>query len=240
MRLVRHLMRAALAGLLALALLVGYLGWLQWTGNFHPVVPGEVYRSAQVTPASLQAFRAETGIRSILNLRGPHAGAPWYDREVATAEELGIAHFDFAMSDRRVLPPGDIARLVALMRDAPKPLLIHCKAGADRTGLAAALYLAEIAGVAAERAEGQLSIRYGHVGIPEVSIAWPMNQTWEAFERGARRVSLATGRDNFAPPVTHSRQVGALSTAPKRWTGIPSCSRDAICSWPDSSSASDS
>ncbi|MFD2031462.1 tyrosine-protein phosphatase [Ancylobacter dichloromethanicus] len=49
------------------------------------------------------------------------------------------------------------------MKDAKKPILIHCQAGADRSGLASALYLAAIKKNSAEaEAEAQLSIRYGH------------------------------------------------------------------------------
>lgn len=184
------LRRSLVAVVLAAAGLAGYLGWLQASGNFHAVVPGEFYRSAQVTPEALRAYRTEDGIRSVINLRGADPGAGWYDRETASADALGIAHYDFAMSDRRQLSDADAARLVALMRAAPKPLLIHCRAGADRTGLAAALYLTAIAGVDVERAEGQLSIRYGHVGLPVVSAAYPMDESWERFERPLRRPLL--------------------------------------------------
>ena len=76
----------------------------------------------------------------------------------------------------------EIVRLVALMRDAPKPLLIHCRAGADRSGLAASLYLAAIDGAGEERAEAQLSFRFGHIGIPWLSETYAMDETWEALE----------------------------------------------------------
>ena len=32
-----------------------------------------------------------------------------------------------------------------------------------------------------KRAEGQISFRYGHVGLP-FTAAWPMDQSWEALE----------------------------------------------------------
>ncbi|MDO5706646.1 MAG: hypothetical protein Q4G49_16470 [Paracoccus sp. (in: a-proteobacteria)] len=60
--------------------------------------------------------------------------------------------------------------------------MIHCKSGADRTGLAAALYVAGIAKGGEFAAEWQLSPRYGHIGIPWLSRAWPMDLTWEAME----------------------------------------------------------
>lgn len=177
-------MRGLLLALLAAILLAaGYLGALQLSGNFHAVVPGEVYRSAQITAGSLRRYHDRVGVRSVINLRGADPGAAWYTEEVDAARELGIAHYDFPMSDRAVLTRDDAARLVALMRAAPKPLLIHCRAGADRTGLASALYLALIAGAGEQRAERQLSIRYGHIAIPRLSAAYPMDESWERLER---------------------------------------------------------
>nr|WP_234894951.1 tyrosine-protein phosphatase [Sinorhizobium meliloti] len=60
------------------------------------------------------------------------------------------------------------------MQTAPKPILIHCQAGADRTGLAAMLYLQQIAGIDEEISERQLSVRYGHIGLPYISAAFAM------------------------------------------------------------------
>jgi protein tyrosine/serine phosphatase len=68
------------------------------------------------------------------------------------------------------------------MRDAPKPILIHCRSGADRTGLASALYLAAIAKTNEKTAEGQMSIFYGHLGLPIMSRAFAMDRTFEMME----------------------------------------------------------
>jgi len=44
-----------------------------------------------------------------------------------------------------------------------KPVLMHCKSGADRTGLAAALYLMLYEDVPVEVARKELSLRYLHL-----------------------------------------------------------------------------
>jgi protein tyrosine/serine phosphatase len=67
------------------------------------------------------------------------------------------------------------------MQTAEKPILIHCKAGSDRTGLAAALYVAAVAKGGERKAEGQMSIAYGHFGIP-FSPTYAMEETFEAIE----------------------------------------------------------
>lgn len=168
------------AAILALVLTVGHLINLQVSGNFHPILANEAYRSAQPSATDLARWTADKGIRSVINLRGAQAGADWYDTEVVASKALGLQHFDFGMSAGRQLSPSEARKLIALMRAAPKPLLIHCKSGADRTGLAAALYLAQ-RGQDEELAEAQISIRYGHFSIP-LTMAWPMDQSWEALE----------------------------------------------------------
>ncbi|MNL27860.1 hypothetical protein D3C87_1494800 [compost metagenome] len=86
------------------------------------------------------------------------------------------------MSARHELDMTKVNQLVAIMRDAPKPILIHCKSGADRTGLATALYLGRVAYLGEKAAESQLSVRYGHIGIPYLSETYAMDQTWENVE----------------------------------------------------------
>lgn len=152
---------AAAAGLLS-ASIGGYWGILQYESNFHTVSPGVLYRSAQPGKAELKAAVSEYGIRSVLNLRGANAGSPWYDDEIAAAGELGLAHFDYPLSARRFVTSTQIAEILEIVRRAPKPLLIHCKSGADRAGLVAALYRYAEAGASAEAADRELSLIYGH------------------------------------------------------------------------------
>ncbi len=178
----RTLKRLGIISLAALLLGVAALAVQRLTGNFHEVVPHELYRSAQFSPERLADYQRRYGIRSVINLRGENMGSDWYDAEVATARDLGIAHLDFRMSAREQLPQARAAELVALMRQAPKPLLIHCLAGADRTGFAVALYLAAVADRGEEPSEWQLSILYGHLALPWVSPAYQMDESWERLE----------------------------------------------------------
>lgn len=173
-------LRAGLACLLlgTLALAV-YLGALHLTGNFHAVVPGELYRSAQPGAGAIDRAAA-LGVRTILNLRGAHPGTDWYDAEVAEARRDGITLVDFPMSARVALDQAGAERLIALMAAAEKPLLIHCLAGADRTGLAAALYLAST-GRGEEAAEMQMTPLYGHVSLPLLP-EYAMDDSFEALE----------------------------------------------------------
>lgn len=151
------------------------------TGNFATVVPGEVYRSAQLSNTLMNRDVRRYGIRTIINLRGANPGEHWYDKELADARALGVEHIDFRMSAKHELTQERAEQLIALMAKAPKPLLIHCNSGSDRTGLAAALYVASVARRGEEAAEDQLSLRYGHLSLPFVA-AYAMDETWEKLE----------------------------------------------------------
>lgn len=159
-----------------------YLAGLQLTGNFHEVKAGELYRSAQPDSADLSDYVSRYGIRTVINLRGAKPGKTWYDQEIAASDALGVEHIDFHMSDREELPLDRSMELIELMRDAPKPILIHCRSGADRTGLASVIYLQQLGGVGEERAELQLSPLYGHIGIPYIG-PYAMDETWEGLEK---------------------------------------------------------
>jgi protein tyrosine/serine phosphatase len=151
------------------------------TTNFHPVIEGEVYRSSQPSASDIVSFQKQYGIKTIINLRGDNTGRDWYDNEVAQARQLDINHIDFKMSADKELSQAQAEQLVAIMRNAPKPLLIHCQAGADRTGLASALYLAAITKLDESISEKQISILYGHISLP-ISKAYAMDRTFEKLE----------------------------------------------------------
>lgn len=162
--------------------LLGFLGVQQYTGNFHAVVDGEVYRSAQMTGTQLSDYTAKVGLKSVLNLRGAAPDADWYQAEIADSARLGLVHADFALSASREVTNDEAVQLIALMRTLPKPLLIHCKQGSDRTGLLAALYLASIKGVDVDTADDELSLAFGHFSVPYLSAAYPMDISWNRLE----------------------------------------------------------
>jgi protein tyrosine/serine phosphatase len=139
-----------------------YFGLLQIDGNFHTVAAGKLYRSAQPSAGDLAVYARTLGIKSVINLRGQHQGEPWYDDEMRVSNELGLFHADIALSARRELSAAQLSSLEKALRDAPAPILIHCKSGADRTGLAAALYVLEVLHLPVETASAQLSWVYGH------------------------------------------------------------------------------
>jgi protein tyrosine/serine phosphatase len=75
-------------GVLVFVLSVGgYFGALHLTGNFHSVVAGALYRSAQPTTFDIARYQKTYGIKTIINLRGENRGSSWYDDRTFEALE---------------------------------------------------------------------------------------------------------------------------------------------------------
>lgn len=173
--------RLSIAGLVMIGLCGAYLGMVELSGNFRSVIAGELYRSGQPTAADIARYHKAHGIKTIINLRGKNIGRRWYDAEVAASKRLGITHLNFRMSSKRELSQEQAATLIAMMETAEKPLLIHCYSGADRSGLAAALYVAAVAKLGEIKAEDQLSPTYGHIPLPFLRV-YAMDATFEKLE----------------------------------------------------------
>lgn len=131
----------------------------RWYHNQAEIVPG-VYRSNQPDLRRLTDLR-EKGVKTVLLLRGTQVGAP-YEAEEHNCARLGMRLISFPMSARRLPAPERIQELILLLRDLDKPFLMHCRAGADRTGIASAIYLLAVENAPVENAQGMLSFRFGH------------------------------------------------------------------------------
>lgn len=127
-------------------------------GNFHKV-DNSVYRSAQLFSFNMPYYIKRHNIKSILNLRGEDRHQ-WYKDEIEFAKENNLTHYDLGIPDRRVISKEKMRHIVEIIKNAPKPILIHCKMGADRTSLAVALYLYAIQND--KDARRAISIIYGH------------------------------------------------------------------------------
>ncbi|MDB5735036.1 MAG: protein tyrosine phosphatase [Alphaproteobacteria bacterium] len=140
--------------------------------NFHWVVPGEASRAMQAWAGGVGGFLRRRGIRAIINLRGRNDDLDWWKRETALAGAQGIAHLD-AMLDSRKLPTRDmLVRLIESFDTAPRPFLLKCSGGQDRTSFAAALYLIHRDGwQAMDRAKEQFA-RFPYLHFPKKQQRW--------------------------------------------------------------------
>jgi protein tyrosine/serine phosphatase len=129
--------------------------------NWSEVGPG-MFRSAQPAPHQLRRAVARHGIKTVLNLRAERNCGAFLLEEQACAE-LGLELVNLRARSRDVPSKELIWTLDRLFADMRYPVLMHCKSGADRTGITGALYLVLKEGRPVEEAMRQLSQRYGHI-----------------------------------------------------------------------------
>lgn len=127
--------------------------------NFHRIADG-AYRSAQPSPRDLEADH-QSGIRTVLNLRGKEQLSHYlFEREACS--KLGMHLISLRMSATRAPSKKALRALLAAFDKAPKPILIHCKSGADRTGLAAVIWLITQESMPPRQAAQHLDWRFWH------------------------------------------------------------------------------
>ncbi|MGD9153044.1 MAG: tyrosine-protein phosphatase [Gammaproteobacteria bacterium] len=136
----KKIRKIAIAGfVLILVLFAIYFFFIRF--NFHTVISGQVYRCAQPSAKQLAKIKERYKIRSVINLRSLHFTDSRYQAEARACHALKIYLFHLRMSPKDFPSVVKLKELVNLLRTVPKPMLIHCRAGADRTGLASAITL---------------------------------------------------------------------------------------------------
>ena len=118
------------------------------------------WRSAQPAPHHIRTL-ARLGIRTIVNLRGERASGSYWLEEAA-CERHGIRLVNLAMRSRRAPTRDELTNAIALLDQIDYPMLMHCKSGADRTGVMSVIYLHLKEGVPMTIARRQLSLRFGY------------------------------------------------------------------------------
>ncbi|MEI9477129.1 MAG: dual specificity protein phosphatase family protein [Deltaproteobacteria bacterium] len=143
----------------------GYFLYMDEHGNFHPITRGEAYRSALLDRDELEHYIKKYEIKSIVNLLGDHPNEPWYREEIEVSADHNLEHYDLTLPVTHEPTEEEARELVEIFKNAPRPVLIHCKAGADRSGLAAAMWKVVVDKEPKSEAMKELSVLYGHIPI---------------------------------------------------------------------------
>lgn len=121
--------------------------------NLHRVSE-ELYRSGQPESEGFTALE-QMGVRSVLNLREYHK-----DTRKARHTNLHLMAYPVAAGQ---VTAADVENCLRLLQDAPKPALVHCWHGSDRTGIVVAAYRIIYQGWSIEAAEKEFrDDTYGH------------------------------------------------------------------------------
>ena len=179
LRMTRWTVRGIVA---TLTVLVGsFWAWRHAVDNFGVVIsgPNPVSRSDQMDPEMLAKTIQELGIRTVLNLRGPNPGDGWYDRERAATLSTGAVQIDMPLSSCDWMSRDQAQSLAEVLRDAPRPLLIHCFHGSERTGLASAMTRLLTEGQSLEEARKSFSWKYMFFGLGDGVVTLRQFQQYE-------------------------------------------------------------
>lgn len=176
--------------------------------NFCVVTPGALWRGETPTKADAQWLVAH-GLRSVISLQldvrnsfeaaqlSPGvAGSVTYFRvrNFAATQVLTHRHLD-----------DHVAEVLAIIQEAPKPALISCRAGVDRTGVIAAAYRVLVDGMSREQAIKEMDGFHS---------PWnPLNNRYVRSITGARKAKILANvtqwRSRLQPTGTFECHAGA-------------------------------
>ncbi len=142
-------------------LIWGDHGFLRLRFNNQHHIGGGMYRANQPSPERIERL-AQDGFKTILNLRGV-SDKGYYLLEKEACEKHGITLVDFRMYSRDTPKKKSIHGLKELFEQIEYPALMHCKSGADRTGITGVLYKHFHLGAPIEEAVEQLKLKYLHM-----------------------------------------------------------------------------
>lgn len=150
--------------------------------NVHVIQPGVFIRSAQLDESTLENLVKKEGIRTIINLRGAGPGKDWYESELNVVRRNNIDLVDIGMSADRLPHKKDLIKLLDTFRDAKRPMLVHCRAGVDRTGEASAIFQMLYMGKSKTEALEMLSAKYGHFEIFKPAKIYFIRDVWQGSD----------------------------------------------------------
>jgi undecaprenyl-diphosphatase len=172
--------------------LAGYISSDLIHDNLRVVAAGQAYRSGQMDAEGFTSVIEHYGIKSILNLRGENPTTSWHQAEIATAAKLNVVHYDRSLGSGTRLTLAQMDDLVTLLRQAPKPVLIHCNGGADRSALVAALYDFAIRGQPPAEANKEFSVWNGHVPFLRPKVTAMDDSFWRYVSNDTDQIKLKT------------------------------------------------
>lgn len=130
--------------------------------NFHQV-SNEAYRSAQPTMGQIKKWQKKYGIKTIVNLKGENPAGAYFYFEKEQCEKLGIKLVNVGIKSRGIPQEWRIEKAKEVFATVEYPILMHCKAGADRAGVYSTLYQYFRQNIPIEKTNQLKFWPYGHI-----------------------------------------------------------------------------
>lgn len=172
--------------------------------NIHPkrfdaVEPGVLYRSGSLTPEATRQIVARHGIRTIIDLGAAAAASRAERLAQRTAEALGVTRYRLELSgDGTGNPNCYLYALRLATDDKNQPVLIHCGAGTERTGIAVVLYRMLIDGWTREEAMAE-AVAAGHDPDRNTRFSTTLDDIVWRIGRALSDETWVTGADPLTP-----------------------------------------
>ena len=158
--------------------------------NFSKVTD-EVYRSGQPSEAQLAQLVERYGIKSVVKLNAGEA-----PQSCTLVDSPRISGWS-VVSKRSAPTPKQIKQILDAIDCAPKPVLIHCMHGEDRTGLIVALWRIRH-GASVSDAYSDMMSRGFHANFGGVWTAWKRETGWNDPEAQAIALTALAGTPKCA------------------------------------------
>ena len=169
-----------------------YLYRFIYLKNFRIVIPNQIYRSAQPTAPQVRNWHNTYHLKSILTLRG-HQEQENIKRANLYITTHGIDLKTIKLSSRKLPTHTEIQELVRIINDSPKPLLIHCMRGVDRSGLVSAIAML-LNDQSIEQAREQFAWQKGFLPYRKQEL---LKQVINDYESWLTKNNLTTNKTNF-------------------------------------------
>ncbi len=133
--------------------------------NFAVVEDGKLYRSAQLTTQELEDAIRQYHIKTVISLRGSPSETSYYERESDTLARLQIKFVPVPLSDDYYPDENELKLILNEFNEGQYPMLIHCRVGADRTGMIAAIFERAYGNKSLDESLKQLTFNNWHVPL---------------------------------------------------------------------------
>ncbi|UWQ96975.1 tyrosine-protein phosphatase [Rhodobacteraceae bacterium M385] len=146
----------------------------RWT-NEGQIAEG-LYRSNHPHAGTLARWKAR-GIVEVISLRPANNAVHLFEAEACDA--LGLTLRNVPLAARQAPSADALLRLLDTFDTIQLPALIHCKSGADRTGLAAAMWAIHVEGKPVDEAKRALGFKHLHIRASKTGV---LDRVLEAYE----------------------------------------------------------
>lgn len=143
-------------------------GWIRAIYDNYFVVDEKLHRSSHPSYSTLKKA-ASLGITQVISLRHPGKISYQLLEEIWT-DRLGLKFISYSMSASDISDPSTYLNILDQINNNRGKTLIHCKSGADRSGLVSALYLLNQSVPQIQKSLRMLNWKFGHFGLGKKAI----------------------------------------------------------------------